>query len=136
MVEQGIDVTRRGLPHVSNAERPSFQGTIAIRDGHPFLSKECIERGDIKRAGVGHCGNGLGAVAFGQPDLGRLVENSVQLYLERRDEIDPDGALLQEMLRSWVAVRLEYDSFRTQAAVAIFLAARGDRRGAERRATV
>ncbi|MHC4932847.1 MAG: hypothetical protein ACYTGV_11725, partial [Planctomycetota bacterium] len=79
----------------------------------------------------------LGAVAIGQQGLPQFVNEHVKIYLARRDEIDPDGFVLQEAVRTWINLRLGLPVqsaphlFYSQAAVAIFLAARDDPRGHE-----
>jgi hypothetical protein len=77
----------------------------------------------------------IGAVGVGQPGIGDLVKGQTEVYLARRAELDPDGTHLQSFLNDWVNVRLSFprdsqQGFYTRTSVAIFLAARGDERGA------
>lgn len=71
----------------------------------------------------------IGAVALSQPRIQELVMEEVRDYLKYRAELDPDGALLQEVLADWIALRLDHPYFHASASVAIYLAARGDQRG-------
>jgi hypothetical protein len=73
----------------------------------------------------------IGAVAVRQPGLDALIEMQTRAYLERREELDPDGTFLQEVLERWVQERLHFDwetrlGLYARTATAMFLAARGD----------
>jgi hypothetical protein len=73
----------------------------------------------------------LGAVAMGQPGLDQLVMTQVDDYMARREELDPDGTFLQEIIEKWVHERVHFDwrtrpGFYARASTSMFLAARGD----------
>jgi len=76
----------------------------------------------------------IGAVAFGHPGLDELVKAQTDAYLERREEIDPDGSFLDGVIETWVKERLHFPwehrlGFYARTSVAIYLAARRDPAG-------
>jgi len=78
----------------------------------------------------------LGAVAMGQQGLDDLMMTQIESYFERRAELDPDGAFLQEILERWVQERLHFDwqslrGFYARTSTSMFLAARGDPDGVD-----
>jgi hypothetical protein len=76
--------------------------------------------------GLFRTGQLLGASAFGQPHLDRLVGEVTQAYLARRAEIDPDGSFMRGVAGEWIDVRRQHPFWLAQASVAIFSTAAGD----------
>lgn len=78
----------------------------------------------------------IGSVGLGQPELPEMLRAEAETYLARRQELDPDGTFLKDVVRQWVQGRLRLDwyhqaGFYACASTAIFLGARGDPKGPE-----
>jgi hypothetical protein len=83
----------------------------------------------------------IGSVGLGQPGIEDRVHAQAKAYLARRDALDPDGALLKEVVRQWADGRLRVDwynqaGFYACSAMAIFCGARGDPKGPEALLTI
>ncbi|MFQ5843780.1 MAG: hypothetical protein ACE5JG_02205 [Planctomycetota bacterium] len=74
----------------------------------------------------------VAALAVKEAGLSVLLAENVEIYLARREAIDPDGRLLEEALHEFVNLRLELPLphfFYARVGVAVYLAGRGDPRG-------
>jgi len=103
------------------------------RSGYEELTRDHPEDLDALR---GRIRNGflMGSVGLGQIGLQDLVRKEATAYLERRAELDPDGAFLKEVVAQWLDGRLHFDWLHQQgfyacASTSIFRAARGDSAG-------
>ena len=74
----------------------------------------------------------LWAAAPSQPKLPQMVRLEVKSYLEEREKIDPDGAVVRDVLDAWLSVRMESENFLIQLGPAVWLASCGDERGVAR----
>jgi len=73
----------------------------------------------------------LAAVVVREQHLKEVVTGQAQLYLLRRNELDPDGSFLQQVLREYADIRLALPlpmDFYARIGTAVYLAGKGDER--------
>ena len=73
----------------------------------------------------------LAAVVVREQHLKEVVTVQAQLYLLRRNELDPDGSFLQQVLREYADIRLALPlpmDFYARIGTAVYLAGKGDER--------
>ncbi|MEM8883957.1 MAG: hypothetical protein AAGD14_07815 [Planctomycetota bacterium] len=128
--EAGIDLTgviyESAQQRADEGEKARALG-VALR-GYEELLVESPEDVEAMR-GLIRNGLTLSAVALGQADLTPVMGAIEEVFRKNREKIDPDGARLQEWMRTWVRLRREHISFLGPAAVNIWMAARGEERG-------
>ncbi|MEE8104757.1 MAG: hypothetical protein V3T86_04395 [Planctomycetota bacterium] len=73
----------------------------------------------------------LGATASGQPTLSIMVRDTVQEFIGKRHELDPDGTFLQKTMLDWTRLRLKETNWYMAVSSALYLAGRGYDEGAD-----